>query len=100
MSGRVCSPGARADGAGFFKGRAGDSLRLSPLWYGAEGVAMQFLKSLLSGAVVAGFALGLSGCGGESEDTITIAIAGSITGKYAAFGEQLKRGAEMAVKDI
>ena len=31
---------------------------------------------------------------------VTIAVAGPITGQYAAFGEQLKRGAEMAVADI
>ena len=29
-----------------------------------------------------------------------IAVVGPITGQYAAFGEQMKRGAEMAVKDI
>ena len=31
---------------------------------------------------------------------ITIATAGPITGQYAAFGEQMKRGAEKAVADI
>lgn len=31
---------------------------------------------------------------------IVIATAGPMTGQYAAFGEQMKRGAEMAVKDI
>ncbi|MBS0539380.1 MAG: branched-chain amino acid ABC transporter substrate-binding protein [Proteobacteria bacterium] len=31
---------------------------------------------------------------------IKIASVGPMTGQYAAFGEQLKRGAEMAVKDI
>lgn len=31
---------------------------------------------------------------------ITIAVVGPITGQYAAFGEQLKRGADMAVADI
>src|SRR5262245_42567823 len=29
-----------------------------------------------------------------------IATVGPMTGQYAAFGEQMKRGAEMAVKDI
>jgi branched-chain amino acid transport system substrate-binding protein len=31
---------------------------------------------------------------------ISIAVAGPMTGQYAAFGEQLRRGAEMAVADI
>lgn len=31
---------------------------------------------------------------------ITIATAGPMTGQYASFGEQMKRGAEMAVKDL
>ena len=31
---------------------------------------------------------------------IKIATVGPMTGQYAAFGEQMKRGAEMAVKDI
>jgi branched-chain amino acid transport system substrate-binding protein len=31
---------------------------------------------------------------------ITIATAGPMTGQYAVFGEQMKHGAEMAVKDI
>src|SRR5260370_31017166 len=31
---------------------------------------------------------------------IKIASVGPMTGQYAAFGEQLRRGAEMAVKDI
>ena len=31
---------------------------------------------------------------------ITIAVVGPMTGQYAAFGEQLRRGAEMAVADL
>ena len=31
---------------------------------------------------------------------VTIATAGPMTGQYAVFGDQMKRGAEMAVKDI
>ncbi|MCG8690359.1 MAG: ABC transporter substrate-binding protein, partial [Minwuiales bacterium] len=31
---------------------------------------------------------------------ILIATAGPITGQYASFGEQMKRGAEMAVADL
>ena len=33
-------------------------------------------------------------------DDIKVATAGPITGPYAAIGEQMKRGAELAVKDI
>lgn len=33
-------------------------------------------------------------------DEISIAVAGPMTGELAAFGEQLRRGSEMAVKDI
>jgi branched-chain amino acid transport system substrate-binding protein len=33
-------------------------------------------------------------------DDIKVAIVGPITGEYAAFGEQMRRGADMAVKDI
>ena len=33
-------------------------------------------------------------------DDITIAVAGPMTGELAAFGEQLRRGSAMAVKDI
>lgn len=38
--------------------------------------------------------------GGVAKADITIATAGPMTGQYAAFGEQMRRGAEMAVKDI
>ncbi len=38
--------------------------------------------------------------GGVAKAEIKIATVGPITGQYASFGEQLKRGAEMAVKDI
>ena len=31
---------------------------------------------------------------------ITIAVVGPITGQYASFGEQMKRGAELAIKDL
>jgi branched-chain amino acid transport system substrate-binding protein len=38
--------------------------------------------------------------GGSAWADVVIATAGPMTGQYAAFGEQMKRGAEMAVKDI
>src|SRR5260221_9328340 len=33
-------------------------------------------------------------------DDLNVAVVGPITGQYAAFGEQMRRGAEMAVADI
>ena len=38
--------------------------------------------------------------GASSSQDVVIAVAGPMTGQYAAFGEQMKRGAEMAVADI
>jgi branched-chain amino acid transport system substrate-binding protein len=35
-----------------------------------------------------------------AQDSITVATAGPMTGQYASFGEQMKRGAEQAVADI
>ncbi|MBI2719288.1 MAG: branched-chain amino acid ABC transporter substrate-binding protein [Rhizobiales bacterium] len=54
-------------------------------------------KYLLSG-VALGLAAALSVSAAWAE--IKIGVAGPITGQYASFGEQLKRGAEMAVKDL
>lgn len=56
---------------------------------------MRRVTSLLLGAS----ALVVLGSSGALAD-IVIATAGPMTGQYAAFGEQMKRGAEMAVKDI
>ena len=56
---------------------------------------MRSLTALLLGATAA---LAVSG-GGALAD-VAIATAGPMTGQYAVFGEQMKRGAEMAVKDI
>ena len=36
----------------------------------------------------------------DAADDLVIAVAGPITGQYAVFGEQMLRGAEMAVADI
>jgi branched-chain amino acid transport system substrate-binding protein len=47
-------------------------------------------------AATAAFALGM----GTAQAEIVIATAGPMTGQYASFGEQMKKGAEMAVKDI
>ena len=56
---------------------------------------MRRVSSLLLGASAL---VALSG--GAAWADIVIATAGPMTGQYAAFGEQMKRGAEMAVKDI
>ncbi len=55
-------------------------------------------KTLLSGVGALGLALVLSA--GSAQAQIKIATAGPITGDNAAFGAQLKAGAEMAVADI
>lgn len=60
------------------------------------------LKNLIgSTALAAVLAIGAFGhvSSAKAED-ITIAVAGPMTGELAAFGEQLKRGAEKAVADI
>jgi len=56
---------------------------------------MRRMTNLLLGAS----ALVLLG-GGAAWAEVKIATAGPMTGQYAVFGEQMKRGAEMAVKDI
>ena len=52
-------------------------------------------SSLLAAVAVAAFAA----VPAMAQDLV-VATAGPITGQYAAFGEQMKRGAEMAVADI
>lgn len=36
----------------------------------------------------------------QAQQEIVVAVAGPITGQYANFGEQMRRGAEMAINDI
>jgi branched-chain amino acid transport system substrate-binding protein len=54
-------------------------------------------KFVLSGVAV-GFATALAATTAWAD--LTIAVVGPITGQYAAFGEQMKKGAEMAVADV
>jgi len=61
----------------------------------AKESTMRGLTNVLLGAS----ALALLG-GGAAWADVTIATAGPMTGQYAVFGEQMKHGAEMAVKDI
>jgi len=55
-----------------------------------------------SGIVVAALAVAALAWGrpAAAQSEITIASVGPMTGQYASFGEQLKRGAEMAVADL
>lgn len=52
------------------------------------------LSRLLGAAAIVGLTAG------AAQAEILIGTAGPITGQYAVFGEQMRRGAEMAVKDI
>jgi branched-chain amino acid transport system substrate-binding protein len=54
-------------------------------------------KYLLTGAALS-FAAMMAAASAWAD--VSIGVAGPITGQYASFGEQLKRGAEMAVKDL
>jgi branched-chain amino acid transport system substrate-binding protein len=53
-----------------------------------------FTKSLLAASALVALTAG----GAQAE--IAIATAGPMTGQYAIFGDQMKRGAEMAIKDL
>jgi branched-chain amino acid transport system substrate-binding protein len=55
---------------------------------------MRWLLGLTMAAMLAACATA------ASADEVKVAVAGPVTGPYAAFGEQMKRGADMAVKDI
>ena len=51
-------------------------------------------------AVIGMLAAGIVFAGSSARAEISIAVAGPMTGQYATFGEQMRNGAEMAVKDI
>ena len=53
-------------------------------------------SSLVAALAASGLVLGA----GMAQAQIKIATAGPMTGQYASFGEQMRRGAEMAVADI
>src|SRR6516225_9159112 len=61
---------------------------------GAEGLMKRLVSTVILAAAFAS-TVGLA----KAQD-IKIAVVGPITGSNAAHGEELKRGAEMAVKDI
>ena len=57
-------------------------------------------KSMLGLFAATAVGVGAYGVPGAQAQDITIAVAGPITGQYAIFGEQMRRGAQMAVDDI
>jgi branched-chain amino acid transport system substrate-binding protein len=57
------------------------------------------MKTLTSLALACSLGLALAGCG-QKDDTIKFGIGGPITGSDAAFGAQLKEGAQQAIADI
>jgi branched-chain amino acid transport system substrate-binding protein len=57
-------------------------------------------KSMLGLLAASAVGVGAYGISGAAAQEITIAVAGPITGQYAIFGEQMRRGAQMAVDDI
>src|SRR5262245_20656120 len=57
------------------------------------------MKTLTTLALACSLSLALAGCG-QKDDTLKFAIGGPITGSDAAFGAQLKQGAEQAIADI
>src|SRR5690349_7443934 len=60
-----------------------------------------YKKLITTTAMAAALAVGAFAFGGSAAQAdITITVAGPMTGDLAAFGEQLRRGSEMAVKDI
>jgi branched-chain amino acid transport system substrate-binding protein len=59
-----------------------------------------YKKLVTTTAMAAALALGAFVYSNDAQADITIAVAGPMTGDLAAFGEQLRRGSEMAVKDI
>ena len=60
------------------------------------------LKKLVSTTAVAALvAAGVISYGHAAKaDELVVGVAGPLTGQYASFGDQLQKGAEMAVKDI
>jgi branched-chain amino acid transport system substrate-binding protein len=51
-------------------------------------------------AIAIALSLGLAGCGDSGPAKLKIGVAGPMTGPDAAFGAQLKNGAEQAIADI
>src|SRR5882672_8649119 len=58
------------------------------------------MKRLTAALLAAGAVLALGAGNAKAQDEIVVATVGPITGQYASFGEQMRRGAEQAVADI
>ncbi|MDH3241200.1 MAG: branched-chain amino acid ABC transporter substrate-binding protein [Alphaproteobacteria bacterium] len=60
------------------------------------------IKTLSILSLLVAACLSFAGCDSQKSDSnvIVIATAGPMTGQYASFGEQMRTGAEQAVKDI
>src|SRR5690606_41870832 len=56
------------------------------------------MRNLLLSGIALGVAATVAGSAAWAD--MQVAVVGPITGQYAAFGEQMKRGLEMAVKDL
>jgi branched-chain amino acid transport system substrate-binding protein len=57
-------------------------------------------KSMLGLVAATAVGVGAYGVSVAQAQDITIAVAGPITGSYAIFGEQMRRGAQLAVDDL
>ena len=57
------------------------------------------MKTLTTLGLAVGLGLALAGCG-QTDDTVKFGVGGPFTGSNAAFGSQLKQGAEQAIADI
>jgi branched-chain amino acid transport system substrate-binding protein len=58
------------------------------------------MNKLIKLGLAFGLGLALAACSKEQSDTIKFGVGGPITGPDAAFGAQLKNGAEQAIADI
>src|SRR3954447_2964487 len=58
------------------------------------------MNKLIKLGLAFGLGLALAACSKDQGDTIKFGVGGPITGPDAAFGSQLKEGAEQAIADI
>src|SRR4029079_7476199 len=58
------------------------------------------MKTRMTLGLALGMGLALAACSKDQGDTIKVGVGGPITGPDAAFGAQLKNGAEQAIADI
>lgn len=58
------------------------------------------MKKLLLAAVTAVVAISCCACGGTGSDKVKIGFIGNLSGDYKFYGEQVKMGADLALKEI